>query len=417
MKGPFTSPMSGAGTGAPIKVQAVPAVNTGSLDYLHFIGFVFIAFSLPPAAVIVGSCTLWYYIDPVTLRLCRYLTSLAAPKFEFMVRNPKDAFLVPLVFLQGVVIPAFFAFCFWHQLQNGFTPLLAFAYHCVRLGPYFTGYAYAYTMCHKEGHQSRLGLFKPPYSHGLKNVWNWWIGVFYGVMPSNFAYGHSLNHHTYNNDEDDIITTWDRPRDSFLNYVHYLHRFILYALNFNTMYQFVLEKKYGIARTILIGSIYYFGIFGFFAYHDLSFAVVYLGYPMVESMLLLSAINWAWHCFLDPDTQNVYAYSVTIFEGEENTNILNEDYHVVHHQYPGAHWSKHPSLFEKHKEEYATNKATIFKQTHAIEIFFLAILKQYDVFADKFVDLSGEMSREEIVALIKTRLRTCSWGEFANKAK
>jgi hypothetical protein len=41
----------------------------------------------------------------------------------------------------------------------------------------------------------------------------------------------------------------------------------------------------------------------------------------------------SWHSFLDPKQDNVYASSITIFGGDEKTNILNEDYHVVHHQY------------------------------------------------------------------------------------
>jgi hypothetical protein len=103
--------------------------------------------------------------------------------------------------------------------------------------------------------------------------------------------------------------------------------------------------------------------------------IVYWMSDAVESATLLSAINWAWHCFVDRDSTNVYASSVTIYEGEERTNILNEDFHVVHHQYPGAHWSDHPALYKKHYSEYVANRATCFKKTHAVEIFFMAILK------------------------------------------
>ncbi len=56
-------------------------------------------------------------------------------------------------------------------------------------------------MCHKEGH-SKIGIFK---NKRLNNVFNWWIGLFYGVMPSSFANGHSINHHKYNNGPNDVI--------------------------------------------------------------------------------------------------------------------------------------------------------------------------------------------------------------------
>jgi hypothetical protein len=38
-------------------------------------------------------------------------------------------------------------------------------------------------------------------------------------------------------------------------------------------------------------------------------------------------------------------------------------------------------------------QATIFNKTHAIEIFFFAILKKYDLFAERFEDLSGASRR------------------------
>merc|ERR1712070_563357 len=75
----------------------------------------------------------------------------------------------------------------------------------------------------------------------------------------------------------------------------------------------------------------------------------------------------------------------------------NEDTHVVHHQYPGAHWTEHPRLTEKHWDAYAEHKATIFRNTHAFEIFGMAVARDYDKLAEKF-------------ELIQTRLRACWWG-------
>ena len=43
-----------------------------------------------------------------------------------------------------------------------------------------------------------------------RNVFNWWVGLFYGVLPSSFAYGHSINHHKYNNGPLDVVSTSDR---------------------------------------------------------------------------------------------------------------------------------------------------------------------------------------------------------------
>ena len=87
---------------------------------------------------------------------------------------------------------------------------------------------------------------------------------------------------------------------------------------------------------MVLGTMVYWIFFGCIYHLSPLFAVAYVLYPLFEAGVLLSAINWAWHAFLDPDTTNNYASSVTIFEGcPLRTNILNEDYHVVHHQYPG----------------------------------------------------------------------------------
>merc|ERR1719242_1097829 len=139
-------------------------------------------------------------------------------------------------------------------------------------------------------------------------------------------------------------------------------------------------------------------------------------YPFFENVILLSVVNWTWHAFIDPnDPSNEYVASLTFLDGP--INVMNEDYHVVHHQYPTAHWSKHPELYEKHLEDYKKNQASIFRNTHVFELFFLVILNNYDELARKFVDLSGKLTFEEKVELMKARLRYCSFGPKSKKVQ
>lgn len=377
----------------------------------HVIGLVFLALTLPGAVICVGSSVAWFYIDPLTPRLQTLVARVTLPAYRKLglTRRPEDAFMVNLAVLHGIFVPALLFACFYHTvvLNGGQVCLpLALAYNLFRIGPYFNGFAYAYTMCHKEGH-TRVGIFA---NKRFPNWWNWWIGLFYGVVPTNFSFGHSINHHQYNGGEPDVISTWDRPRDSFLNYARYIPRFLLYAINITSAMQFKREGKSKVMARMFRGTFVYIAFIAMFGFYSPAFAYFYLIYPFMESAMLLSAINWSWHSFLDPDEDNVFAYSVTILDGEPKTNILNEDFHVVHHQYPAAHWTEHPALYKKHHDDYISNKATILRGTHAIEIFFLAILRQYDVFAEKFVDLSGKMTHEEKKELVKLRLRHCAWG-------
>jgi len=209
---------------------------------------------------------------------------------------------------------------------------------------------------------------------------------------------------------EDIITTADAARDSFYNFLCYIPRFCLYSINVTTVVQFYKEKNFLFVRRMVVGTAAMF-LFGYLAMlvGGTAFALACVLYPLLENVLLLSVVNWSWHCFLDPDNpENDYVLSWTALDGP--INVLNEDYHVVHHQYPTAHWSKHPELYEKHIDDYEKNRASIFRGTHVFELFFLVILNNYDELARKFVDLSGKMSFEEKVELMKARLRFCSWG-------
>ena len=251
----------------------------------------------------------------------------------------------------------------WAQL------LLCWAYHVMRIGPFFMNFAYVYTLCHKEGHAAAAGhgLWRPPFDRRgpFRYLFNWWVGLYYGVMPATFAIGHSINHHKYNNGPADVVSTADKPRDEWVALVAYVPRFLLYACNVSTTYQFLREGKWDVAISTVIGTLYYVAFAVLVAqFYGGIFAFAYLAYPFFEQCLMLSGINWVWHAFLDPDdVENEYVASITILGG--TINVLNEDSHVVHHQYPGFHWSKHPKLLLKHEVRRALSPATCFRP-HAL---------------------------------------------------
>eukprot|EP00919_Chromeraceae_sp_WS-2016_P012275 GHVR01028695.1.p1 GENE.GHVR01028695.1~~GHVR01028695.1.p1 ORF type:complete len:458 (-),score=105.57 GHVR01028695.1:18-1391(-) len=380
-------------------------------SYRHVLGIMYLIIALPASAFMIGCAMLWYYIDPINKPVRKFIVNMMSPFSKIFVRRHDNHFVVPVALLQAVIQPTVFFFILYSTYKtNYFSFPIAFVYHLVRLGPHFNNYGYVYTLCHKEGHVKREGFFKEPYCHALHSIFNWWVGIFYGVFPSSFSYGHSKNHHRYNNDADDVITTWDLPRDSFFNYVAYIPRFIIYHLNISSALKFIQEGDKEASMKLIIGN-FYFVLFALgVARVSPIFSIVYVWYPMIESILLLSAINWSWHGFLGDDPQDKYQHSVTLFDNKEETNILNEDYHVVHHSYPTAHWADHPMLFNKHKDEYIKRNATMLRNTHAIEIFFLIILQQYDVFVEKWVDMSNKLTYEDKLNIVVTRLRNCSWG-------
>lgn len=387
------------------------------------LGVALLGFLLPLVGTVVGSAVLWDALDrgfmgrPLEGLLMTTVAWHNKATHEFnkqFVKNPADSYLVNAVLLLGVFIPALWSFCLYWTVTHGFSWVLCYFYHLIRIGPYFMNFAYVYTLCHKEGH-TRVGLFKGSLNKRLMNVFNWWIGLFYGVLPSSFAYGHSINHHKYNNGPLDVVTTSDKPRDSFRNFLCYMPRWLGYALNITTTVQFAREGNGRVAFKMVAGSMWWVGFFAGVYHIDPMFALWYVLFPLGENVMLLACVNWCWHAFLNPDDpEDEFVGSITIFDGP--INVLNEDYHVVHHQYPGAHWTDHPKLYKKHadKGEYKAKVATAFRNTHAFEMFFLIILRKYKVMAEKFVDLKGGLTMKQKEELIKTRLRTCWWGPRRN---
>lgn len=406
----------------------------GVKEYFQLLIGVCMALALGPlVGVVVGMAMLWEAIDRgfaggfvqsgkelsgfLCARAMPWITRTTTGFNKRFVKRAEDAFMVNCAIGYGVLVPAFFCFCFWHQMNNGFNVGLFLLYHVCRIGPYFMNFAYVYTLCHKEGH-SRIGLWRGCYNNFvMKNWFNWWVGLFYGVIPSSFAYGHSINHHRYNNGPKDVVTTSDKPRDNWICFLCYLPRWIMYAGNVSTIIQFVKEGNAKITRHMVYGSIWYYSWVGYWAYHYPVFAACYVFFPFFENVMLLACVNWSWHSFMNPlDPEDEYVQSITILDGP--INVLNEDFHVVHHQYPGGHWTAHPGYLKKHWDSYYDRQGSVFKGTHAFEIFAMLLVRDWDALAERFQDLKGrragqEMSHEEKIAVLKSRARACWWGPRA----
>lgn len=411
---------------------------------------VILVLTLPLVGAVVGAAVLWEALDRffrgpelsgVLLgKLVPWFNRATAPICRPWVKHAEDAYMVNATLLYAVVIPSIFAMCAAHSITTGTVSVaLVYFYHVFRIGPYFMNFAYVYTLCHKEGHclAARNGLWAGPYDKKgvLRLVYNWWVGLFYGVMPSSFAVGHSINHHRYNNGPEDVVSTADKPRDNIFNFIAYIPRWVMYACNFSVVRQFIQEDNWPVVKKCLAGSAYYAAFVAVVAWIvSPKFALFYLCYPFLENVLLLACVNWSWHAFIDPaDPTNEFVQSLTILGGP--MNVLNEDAHVVHHQYPGVHWVQHTRLLRKHTKQYG--KGSVFVATHAFEIFGLAVAGQYEMLADKFIGLVPEdedlatlgagadveklrslqdklgIERKQIIELLKQRLRACWWGPRA----
>lgn len=444
-------------------------------EYIYFtagLGIV-IAFA-PPLVLCLATATLWEAVDRgfdggffqsgkertgfILGRFAPWLSKVTQKTFEKYSRRKENAFILLAVWAYGVGIPLAFLYTGYVVATSGWVKGLVamFIYNVIRTGPFFMNFAYVYTLSHKEAH-TRVGLYKAPYQGCWSGgVFNWWIGLFYGITPGAFTYGHVQNHHLYNNEELDAHTTGDKPRDSIVNFIAYLPRWFLYASNLSTMYIIAFkDKKTKVALKMVRSTLYYVAcIAACWMIGGPSFTTGCVIYPFFESLVLLAAVNWVWHGFMDPvDPLNEYILSPTFIDG--SVNVLNEDMHVVHHQFPGAAWIDHPIYVLRNVKGYQDNKATVFHHTHVFEVFAMMVLRDYDNLAKHFVDLDvissdelkvfingrafvGDNEKDKALlasaekkidqarndpkqfkkrrAVVKERLRTCNWGMRAVKS-
>ena len=112
------------------------------------------------------------------------------------------------------------------------------------------------------------------------------------------------------------------------------------------------------------------------------------------------------------DPGNDYVNSVTVIDGLNF--CMKEEYHVVHHQFAGIHWSRHKELYDKYKDEYVKAKATIFYKENLFVIFGAIVGQDYKKLAELYYDPGNKtgMTMEEKAELMKVRLQ-CHGKEVA----
>jgi fatty acid desaturase len=161
-------------------------------------------------------------------------------------------------------------------------------------------------------------------------------------------------------------------------------------------------KEFG---KMALGMVAFYGVIAAVMYINFWFGVAYLVIPHLSCIFLLAAINYTWHAWTDPsEPKNIYKNSITLLEGQYN--VYNEDFHVEHHKRPQTHWREYPvSTMRSTLRNTSPTVRLFLSDTQAFEVFFLILFSDFAKMADKFVDLNGDMTREDIIALLKHRLQ------------
>lgn len=259
------------------------------------------------------------------------------------MKDERDApYFLPVVWL-STYAPLLFAWALYRHVTYGFEPLFCVLYHFLRLMPRYRLFAYLHVLLHKEGH-SKGGFFKwEPANFGIMHFWT---GLFYGAVPYSYPMAHNKIHHAYDNDLDDVHTNLDLDRSEFSSFIYYLPRFALYWSGISCVIKFVEKGQWKFAQKTFIGMVILYSIWaGLWMKFGAMFTIYYAMFPFIESVTFFGGISYLWHAWCAPeDVNNPYIDSVTIVEGKDN--IFNEDYHVVHHTKPFAHWTDYKKHYE-----------------------------------------------------------------------
>ena len=152
-----------------------------------FGGFLFLIF-LPFIIIQIIITVIWdkiSFYNPIINFICNLNF------FKKYVKYPQDGMLIPITIYLGLFIPSFIIWFSYFQV----TWNIILIYNIIRIGPMYKHFAYVYTLCHKEAHMYKK-IFKTK-SLFINNIYNYWIGLFHGVIPGSFTISHLLNHHKF----------------------------------------------------------------------------------------------------------------------------------------------------------------------------------------------------------------------------
>ena len=389
------------------------ATSNSVYTRLKYYSIVFIAFlvllPVPWLALVIvftlawHGLIMWSYKTAPMKWLSKQLNAAAKWLAKYMLNDERNSpYLFSLIGI-GLFAPTLFILSYWYQSkQTHINWYAVMVYHVLNYGPYFAFFSQIATLIHKEGHAPR-GLFKKPFKF-LNKFYGYFLAIFYGHVPEGYPMGHMRIHHKYNNAPEDVTSTVFYDRTQASRFMIYLFEFMLFWTGISVAYHHYKDNRMEDFKKMLRGMIIFYGLIAVVMYFNFWFGFAYLLLPHLSSIIFLAAINYTWHAWTDPsDPKNIYKNSITIINGQYN--VYNEDYHVEHHKRPQTHWEEYPINYEKYKNEYAANRAIIFQDTQAFAVFFMLLLGHYEKMANHMVDLNGDMTTEDKIALMKKRLQ------------
>ncbi|MCC6812111.1 MAG: fatty acid desaturase [Deltaproteobacteria bacterium] len=334
--------------------------------------------------------------DPESAPKATGVWRLALPLLE----DERDLPFVKLALLLSLIALPFAALMFFGGLSVGTRFLLSVPYYGLLLGWYGGPYN---LMLHNTSHR-RLMKWRP-LNHYIPNV----LGFFFGHSANTYFAHHVGMHHPENNLRDDLSSTLDYQRDSFIDFLKYFARFFFLIVIELPLY-FKRKGRTRLLRQVLFGELSLYAGLTALLFVDWSATVIVFVIPFVMMRFMMMAGNWGQHAFVDVRTpENCYRNSLTCINATYNRRCFNDGYHIGHHLKATRHWTEMPKDFRDNVQSYASEDAIVFHGIDFFVVWLFLMLGRYDLLARRVVSLDGKARSEaEIIAWLKTRTRAAS---------
>ena len=288
-----------------------------------------------------------------------------------------------------------------------FTPILQGWYWWLAYIPYF----YVSQMYFK----GRFGLMLHCISHRklfkkeFTWIYNWIIWIvcpFFGHTPETYFVHHMAMHHVENNMPADASSTLPYRRDSIIDFLKYVTRFLTLGFRDTFMYLFTRKRKKLYMR-LTYGEMSFYLFCTGMCFVNLQATLFIFIIPFVFARIVMMLGNWTQHSFIDKkDPENNFTSAINCINTIYNKTCWNDGYHTVHHLRPAMHYTEIPVEFLKLTNEFAEKKTFIFDGIHYLHIFIYLMTKRYDKLADNLVNINNTFSsKEEVIALMKERTK------------
>jgi len=126
--------------------------------------------------------------------------------------------------------------------------------------------------------------------------------------------------------------------------------------------------------------------------------------PLLGMTFFLALINLGFHAFIENDSSGKRIQcveSVTLLGSEDD--FFGEDDHMSHHYHPLVYWRDASKHHCTQREMWAKYHASVFQGADIFSFSFMVVLKAWPILADRFVDYSGNLTKEQIAKLLEAR--------------